>query len=73
MALLINSIASIATCANRNVRTRRSRRVRTVTSSISAGRTECVGYFDKSQCAGRPVDRIVPDPDHRESKDQLQE
>ena len=36
--------------------------------------TECVGYFDKSQCVQVcPVDCIVPDPDHRESRDQLQE
>ena len=35
--------------------------------------TECVGYFDKSQCVQVcPVDCIVPDPDHRESQDQLE-
>ena len=35
--------------------------------------TECVGYFDKSQCVKVcPVDCIVPDPDHKESRDQLE-
>lgn len=36
--------------------------------------TECVGHFDESQCvAVCPVDCIVADPGHAESKDQLQE
>ena len=36
--------------------------------------TECVGHFDESQCvAVCPVDCIVPDPNHAESKDQLNE
>jgi ferredoxin len=36
--------------------------------------TECVGHFEKSQCVHVcPVDCIVPDPNHRESKDELQE
>lgn len=35
--------------------------------------TECVGHFDDSQCvAVCPVDAIIPDPNHVESKDQLQ-
>jgi ferredoxin len=35
--------------------------------------TECVGYFDKSQCVKVcPADCIVPDPDHKESRDQLE-
>jgi ferredoxin len=34
--------------------------------------TECVGYFDESQCAAVcPVDSCVPDPNHVETKDQL--
>lgn len=40
----------------------------------SAKCTECVGHFDKSQCVQAcPADCIVADPDHVESKDQLQE
>ncbi|MBN1274353.1 MAG: YfhL family 4Fe-4S dicluster ferredoxin [Candidatus Aminicenantes bacterium] len=36
--------------------------------------TECVGHFDESQCvAVCPVDACVPDPDHKESKDELME
>ena len=32
-----------------------------------------VGYFDKSQCVQVcPVDCIVPDPDHKESRDALE-
>jgi ferredoxin len=34
--------------------------------------TECVGHHDTSQCVEVcPVDCIIPDPDYRESKDQL--
>lgn len=34
--------------------------------------TECVGHFDESQCAAVcPVDCCIPDPDHKESKDEL--
>jgi len=34
--------------------------------------TECVGFHDESQCAAVcPVDACVPDPDHKETKDQL--
>ena len=34
--------------------------------------TECVGHFDESQCAAVcPVDCCVPDPDHKESKEDL--
>jgi ferredoxin len=34
--------------------------------------TECVGHFETSQCVEVcPVDCIIPDPDHRESKEQL--
>jgi ferredoxin len=34
--------------------------------------TECVGHFDTSQCVEVcPVDCIIADPDHRESKEQL--
>ncbi len=35
--------------------------------------TECVGHFDSPQCREVcPVDCIVPDPAHVESKEQLQ-
>lgn len=35
--------------------------------------TECVGHFDSPQCIEVcPVDCIVPDPAHAESKEQLQ-
>lgn len=34
--------------------------------------TECVGHFEESQCAAVcPVDCCVPDPDHKESKEEL--
>jgi ferredoxin len=34
--------------------------------------TECVGHFDESQCASVcPVDCCVPDPDHKETKEEL--
>ena len=34
--------------------------------------TECVGFFDSQQCADVcPVDSCIPDPDHKESKDEL--
>jgi len=34
--------------------------------------TECVGYYDEPQCAAVcPVDACVPDPEHRETKEQL--
>jgi ferredoxin len=36
--------------------------------------TECVGHFDESQCAAVcPVDCCVPDPDHKEAKEELME
>ena len=36
--------------------------------------TECVGSFDESQCVEVcPVDCCVPDPDHAETKEQLEE
>lgn len=36
--------------------------------------TECVGHFEESQCIEVcPVDCIVIDPNHTETKDQLQE
>ncbi len=35
--------------------------------------TECVGFYDESQCAAVcPVDACVPDPDHEENHDELQ-
>jgi len=34
--------------------------------------TECVGHFDESQCAAVcPVNCCVPDPERRESKEEL--
>ncbi len=36
--------------------------------------TECVGFFDEPQCVEVcPVDCIIPDPDHQESKEELME
>lgn len=36
--------------------------------------TECVGHYDQSQCAAVcPVDACVPDPDHKESREELME
>jgi len=35
--------------------------------------TECVGHFDESQCAAVcPVDACVPDPDHKETREELE-
>jgi len=35
--------------------------------------TECVGHFDESQCAAVcPTEACVPDPDHKETKEELQ-
>jgi ferredoxin len=35
--------------------------------------TECVGHFDESQCAAVcPTDACVPDPDHKETREELQ-
>lgn len=35
---------------------------------------ECVGFFEESQCAAVcPVDACQPDPDHRESEEELLE
>jgi len=34
--------------------------------------TECVGFFDEPQCIEVcPVDCIIPDPDHQETKEEL--
>lgn len=36
--------------------------------------TECVGFFDEPQCVDVcPVDAIIPDTDHVESKEELLE
>jgi ferredoxin len=36
--------------------------------------TECVGHFDESQCASVcPVDCCVPDPEHKETREELEE
>jgi len=35
--------------------------------------TECVGAFDESQCAAVcPVDSCIPDPDHKETRVELE-
>jgi ferredoxin len=35
--------------------------------------TECVGFYDAPQCqAVCPVDAPIPDPDHKETKEQLE-
>ncbi len=35
--------------------------------------TECVGAFDESQCAAVcPVDACIPDPDHKETREELE-
>jgi len=35
--------------------------------------TECVGSHDSSQCAAVcPVDACVPDPDHKETREELE-
>jgi ferredoxin len=35
--------------------------------------TECVGAFDESQCAAVcPTEACVPDPDHKETREELQ-
>ena len=35
--------------------------------------TECVGHYETSQCVDVcPVDCIIPDPNHSESKEELQ-
>jgi len=35
--------------------------------------TECVGHYDESQCAAVcPVDCCVPDPEHKETREQLE-
>lgn len=35
--------------------------------------TECVGHHDEPQCVSVcPVDCIITDPDHKETKDELQ-
>ena len=34
--------------------------------------TECVGFYDESQCAAVcPVEACVPDPDHEETQEEL--
>ena len=36
--------------------------------------SECVGFFDEPQCVEVcPVDSIVPDPNHQETKEELLE
>lgn len=35
--------------------------------------TECVGHFDTQQCVDVcPVDSCVPDPDHQETREELE-
>ncbi len=36
--------------------------------------TECIGHYDEPQCiAACPIDCIIPDPNHKETVDQLAE
>jgi ferredoxin len=36
--------------------------------------TECVGFYDEPQCVNVcPAEAIVPDPEHRETKEELME
>lgn len=36
--------------------------------------TECAGFYDEPQCVNVcPVDAIVPDPEHKETQEQLLE
>lgn len=36
--------------------------------------TECAGFYDEPQCVNVcPVDAIVPDPEHKETREQLLE
>ncbi|MCU4677416.1 YfhL family 4Fe-4S dicluster ferredoxin [Catenovulum sp. 2E275] len=40
----------------------------------SAQCTECVGHYDEPQCvAVCPIDCIIPDPNHKETVEQLAE
>ncbi len=35
--------------------------------------TECVGHFDEQQCAAVcPTDSCIPDPDHKETREELE-
>ncbi|MGK0673132.1 MAG: YfhL family 4Fe-4S dicluster ferredoxin [Halothiobacillaceae bacterium] len=35
--------------------------------------TECVGHYDTAQCVEVcPVDCIIPDPEHRETREELE-
>ncbi|MDD8030942.1 MAG: YfhL family 4Fe-4S dicluster ferredoxin [Acidobacteriota bacterium] len=35
--------------------------------------TECVGFFDEPQCAAVcPVNACIPDPDHKETREELE-
>lgn len=35
--------------------------------------TECVGHYDTAQCVEVcPVDCIIPDPEHKETREQLE-
>jgi ferredoxin len=36
--------------------------------------TECVGFYDEPQCVNVcPVEAVIPDPSHKESKEELLE
>jgi len=36
--------------------------------------TECIGFYDEPQCANIcPVEAIIPDPAHKETKEELLE
>lgn len=73
MALLINDLCiacdvCLAACPNKAISAGED--IFTIDPELC---TECVGHHAVSQCVKVcPVRACVPDPDHRESKDELQ-
>ncbi|MDK9704127.1 MAG: YfhL family 4Fe-4S dicluster ferredoxin [Sulfuritalea sp.] len=73
MALIINDLCiacdvCLAACPNKAITA--GEEIFTINPDLC---TECVGHHPTSQCVKVcPVRAIVPDPAHRESKDELQ-
>lgn len=73
MALLINDLCitcdvCLAACPNKAIA--KGDEIFTIDPALC---TECVGHHAVSQCVKVcPVRAIVPDPDHRESREELQ-
>lgn len=73
MALLINDLCiacdvCLAACPNKAITAGED--IFTINPDLC---TECVGHHAVSQCVKVcPVRAIIPDPDHKESKDELQ-